>query len=205
MKLTKLLLIVITWFISSIAVAETNSPLMMLQTTSNQLISELKQNQATLKTKPQFVYDLVHRILLPHVDLTGMARSVLGRDVWSSASADQTEKFTQEFTTLLIRTYSSALASYTNESVKFLPIRGDITGKTRVQVNSKILRQEGPAISVDYRLILLNDEWKLYDFSVDGISMLESFHSQFADELAKGDINSLINQLAEHNRAPKNS
>ena len=181
------------------AVWAISSPLDLLQTTSNQLIATLQQNQATLKTKPQLVYGIVNQVLLPHVDLASMSRMALGRDAWMQASPAQRQAFTQQFTILLIRTYSSALAQYTDEKVNFLPLRGDFNTETRVQVNSRIIRDSGPPINVSYRLMRMGEQWKLYDFSVDGISLVQSFRSQFAQELQQAGIDGLINKLAQHN------
>lgn len=181
------------------AVWAISSPLDLLQNTSNQLIATLQQNQATLKTKPQLVYGIVNQVLLPHVDLVSMSRMALGRDAWMQASPAQRQAFTQQFTTLLIRTYSSALAQYTDEKVNFLPLRGNFNLESRVQVNSRIIRDSGPAINVSYKLARMGEQWKLYDFSVDGISLVDSFRSQFAQELQQAGIDGLVNKLAQHN------
>ncbi|MDQ8039451.1 MAG: ABC transporter substrate-binding protein [Rickettsiella sp.] len=186
-----LLLSTVVWAISS--------PVDLLQNTSNQLIANLQQNQATLKTKPQFVYRIVNQILLPHVDLVTMASRALGREAWMRASPAQRQAFTQQFSILLIRTYSSALAQYTDEKVRFLPLRGDFNGQTRVQVNSRIIRDSGPSINVSYSLMRVGEQWKLYDFNVDGISMVQSFRSQFMEELQQTGIDGLIDKLAQHN------
>jgi phospholipid transport system substrate-binding protein len=186
-----LLFCTIVWAISS--------PVDLLKNTSNQLISTLQQNQATLKTKPQIVYNIVNQILLPHVDLVTMSSRALGREAWMRASPAQRQAFTQQFTTLLIRTYASALAQYTDERVNFLPLRGDFNGQARVQVDSKIIRDSGPAINISYRLMRVGEQWKLYDFSVDGISLVQSFRSQFVQELQQAGIDGLINKLAQHN------
>ncbi len=182
------------------------APVVMLQNTSDQLIAALKQNKASLKKNPDVVYQIVDKILVPHVDLMGMSRSVLGRDAWTTATPDQKQRFAAQFKDLLIHTYASALSNYNNQTVQFLPIRGGLSStQARLQVNSQILQQGGPAISVSYRLIKENNDWKVYDFSVDGISMLESFRSQFAAELNQGNLDGLINRLAEHNHQPVNS
>lgn len=176
-----------------------SSPVDLLQNTSNQLISALQRNQATLKTKPQIVYNIVNQILLPHVDVMSMSSKALGRDAWLRATPMQRQAFAQQFVTLLIRTYSSALAQYTNERVNFLPIRGDYTNQSRVQVNSVIVRESGPSINLSYRMTQVGGQWMLYDFSVDGISIIESFRSQFVEELQHSGIDGLINKLAQHN------
>ncbi|MFZ0219097.1 MAG: ABC transporter substrate-binding protein [Candidatus Aquirickettsiella sp.] len=187
-----LLICTMAWAISS--------PIDLLQNTSNQLISALQRNQATLKTKPQIVYGIVNQILLPHVDVMSMSSKALGREAWLRATPMQRQAFAQQFITLLIRTYSSALAQYTNdERVNFLPLRGDYNNQSRVQVNSVIVRESGPSINLSYRLMRIGGQWMLYDFSVDGVSIIESFRSQFAAELQNSGIDGLIRKLAQHN------
>lgn len=181
------------------AMAANSDPLAMLQETSNQMIETLKQNKTTIKTNPQYVENLARQILIPNVDVATMSKLALGRDAWTKATQAQREQFTQQFVTLLIRTYSTALASYTNQSIQFMPIRGGVQGKTRVQVYSKIIQPGGPAIPVNYSLILRGNAWKVYDMSVDGVSLVQSFKSQFASEIAQGGINGLLNSLKQHN------
>lgn len=174
------------------------APEAMLQSTTEQVISQLRANEATLKTNPKVVYGIINSIIVPHFDTEGMARSVLPRNVWTSATSEQRAQFTRQFTKLLVRTYSSALASYQNEEVKYLPMRSTANGQ-RVQINSQIIRQSGPAIAVSYRLIQIGNQWKIYDFNVEGISMLQSYRSQFTSQLSSGgDINTLIQKLSQH-------
>jgi phospholipid transport system substrate-binding protein len=186
-----LLMCTMVWAISS--------PVDLLQNTSNQLISALQRNQATLKTKPQIVYGIVNQILLPHVDVMSMSSKALGREAWLRATPTQKQAFAQQFVTLLIRTYSSALAQYSNERVNFSPMRGDYNNQCRVQVNSVIIRESSPPINLSYRLMRVEGQWMLYDFSVDGVSIIESFRSQFVAELQRSGIDGLITKLAQHN------
>jgi phospholipid transport system substrate-binding protein len=197
MKTTYRLAFLLLAWIATAAFAE-SSPLPMLQSTSNQMIAALKQNQSSLKSDPKIVYGIVHRILLPHVDVAAMSHAVLG-PAWNSATPAQQREFGQQFTTLLIHTYSSAFASYKDEVVKFYPIRGDITGRNSIQANSQVIRKNGPPIDVSYRLVQRNGQWKVADFSVDGISIIQSFRSQFSQELNQGGIAGLIRRLSEHN------
>lgn len=178
------------------------SPLPLLQNTSNQMLAALQKNQAVLKTKPPVVYGIIQRILLPHFDTTGMARASLGR-AWGTATPTQRQRFTKEFTTLLVRTYAAAFAQYTNEQVQFFPPRGNISGKTQVQVDSQITRPNGQQISVSYHMAWQGSQWKVYDFSVDGVSMIQSFGSQFAAQLSQNNLDALIQELARRNARPQ--
>jgi len=186
------------FFTSVIAAAD---PVSMLEQTSSQMISSLKQNKATIKTNPTYVEGLARKILMPHVDVPTMSRLALGRNAWQSATNAQKQQFMQQFVTLLIRTYSTALASYTDQQIQFYPVRGGTDGKSRVQVNSKIIQSGGPSIPMSYRLVKRNDQWYVYDMSVDGVSLVKSFHSQFASEISKGGMNGLLAAMQKHNNA----
>jgi phospholipid transport system substrate-binding protein len=176
-----------------------SSPLDMLKPTSDQMLAELKANQATLKSNPQKVFSIVHRILLPHVDMATMARSVVGRSEWNNANSQDQQAFTTQFTDLLIRTYASALASYTNQSVEFFPLRGGYEGQNQIQVQSQIIQPGGPPIPVNYILLLEGNQWKVIDFSVDNVSIVQNFRAQFASDLSQGGLANLTRKVTQHN------
>ncbi|MDR3490759.1 MAG: ABC transporter substrate-binding protein [Gammaproteobacteria bacterium] len=176
-----------------------SDPVNMLNSIADQLISKLKANKATLKTNRSYVYSLANQIVVPHAAVDEMAKRVLPPQTWNHATASERSQFSSQFTTLLVHTYASALADYNDQTIHFYPVRGGYDGKNTVQVNSNIERTDGPEISVNYKLVLRGSQWKLYDMSVEGVSMLESFRSQFADSLAKGDMQSLIRDLRAHN------
>ncbi len=177
-------------------------PVAMLQQTSNQMISALKQNKATIKTNPKLVESLARQIILPHVDTSAMSQLALGRTAWQNATSSQRQAFVSQFTTMMIRTYSSALAAYSNQSVTFLPVRGGTDNLTRVQVNSQIIQPGGPAIPVSYRLLNRSGSWKVYDMSVDGISLVQSFRAQFANQINQSGMDGLLSVMAKHNNQP---
>lgn len=183
----------------TVAYAASNDPVDMLRSIATQLIDSLKAHQTSLKSNPKLVYSLANQIVVPHADLAEMSKRVLPPRIWETATPQQRSQFQKEFTTLLVRTYASALAEYRDQTIEFYPIRGGLEGKNNVKVNSQIQRSDGPSISVSYRLILQGSQWKLYDMSVEGVSLLESFRSQFADKLSQGNIAALIKDLQQHN------
>lgn len=184
--------------VASFAVA-VSSPVEGLQRTANQMLGELSRNKASLKSNPRVVHSIVNRVLLPQVDQQGMARSALGRAAWSAASGSQKQRFTREFINLLIRTYSSAIAEYRNQKVEFYPVRDDFQSKRMVEVRSRIVQDGGPSIPVNYRVILIGGQWKIYDVIVEGVSMVQSFRSQFSNELNRGSMDDLLSAMAKRN------
>jgi len=172
-------------------------PSSMIQNIADQMIAGLHANQATLKTKPQLVYDLAHKYVVPHAALPLMARHVLPRNVWNNATEAQKSEFIKEFTRTLIRTYASALAAYRDQKVHVYPMRGD--PRKTVEINSEITSGNHDPIHVSYRLVHVGTAWELFDLSVEGVSMLESFRSQFSDILSRGDIDVLLKRMNGHN------
>jgi len=190
-------------FVWSSPLLATPSPLTTLESTSHQMIDALKKNRSSIKNNPAYAEQLARSILLPHVDVPSMSRLVLGRDAWIQATASEKSQFMDEFSTFMIRTYSTALSSYTNESIRFLPLRDNYEQQSRMLVKSLILQQGGPSIPVDYRVILKGDDWMLYDITVDGVSMVRSFRSQFNNELQKSGMSGLLLAMKKHNEMKK--
>jgi phospholipid transport system substrate-binding protein len=174
-------------------------PSTLIQTIANNMLAGLKANKATLKTKPQVVYHLAYKYIVPYAALSEMAKHVLPPSIWNSATPAQRTQFEREFTTTLIRTYASSLTAYQDQTIQVFPVRGGYDGQRTVEVNSEIDSPTSQSIQVSYRLIRMGSEWKLYDLSVEGVSMLESFRAQFADLLSQGNMEQLLNQMSHHN------
>lgn len=173
-----------------------SSPIPMLENTANQIIAALSQNKQALKKNPAIVYQAVEKYFLPKVDVEGMSRSVLGRQAWNKATPAERKQFSQAFTRLVIRTYGTPLAEFNDEKVKFLPLRANNNSRF-VRVNSIIIRNTGQNIPLSYSLVAKNGSWKIYDMSVEGVSLLQSFRSQFAQALQNTNMQTLIQQMQE--------
>ena len=176
-----------------------SSPVPMLEATADQIIGTLKQNKASLKQNHRIIYQAVERYLLPNVDVSGMSRSVLGRQAWNKASAAERNEFTAVFTELVIRTYANPLAEYSDETVKFSPIATSADAHF-ARVNSVIIRSSGQRIPLSYSLVAKNNAWKIYDLSVEGVSLLQSFRSQFGQILQNSSMQDLIAQMRKNSK-----
>lgn len=194
-RITKICALAMFWLGSS-ALFANQSPIPMLQKTANQIIEVLKQHRSQLAHNPSIVYNAVDQYMVPHVDVDGMSRSVLGRQAWIKATSNEREEFKQVFKQLVIRTYASPLAGYTNETVEFLPIRGSLDGQF-VRVSSVIVRPNANNIGLNYSLVYQSGQWKIYDLSVEGVSLLQSFHNQFAEVLQNSDMQTLIKEMRQ--------
>lgn len=169
----------------------------MLKQTSDEVIAVLKNKKEELKDDPQLVYDLVHEYILPHLDEVTIAKLALGKN-WRKASREQKIEFINEFRDLLIRTYGKSLSEFSDQTINYFPVRR-AEGEDKVVVKSEVLQSGGPSIPVSYRMRIKNNEWKVYDLSIDGVSLVTSYRGTFAQEIRKGGMEGLLKLLKDKN------
>lgn len=189
-------------FLSMVSFAENSvnsNPVSLLRGVADKMVVQLSANQSKLKTNPDVVRKIVEEVLIPYVDTTRMAGMVVGRNNWYSVSADERHQFVEEFESVVIATYSDALASFDDDKVVVYPLRQSADGEKYVQVNSAIIRKSGQKIGINYNLISSGSSWKIYDFSIEGISIVQNYRAQFANTLANGGMKKLIAQLENYN------
>lgn len=175
------------------------SPTTQFQGVADKMISQLENNKSQLH-KMSVIRRIVNQILLPHVDLNRMSASVVGR-YWNQATPAQQSQFKKDFSYMVTTTYSSALASYDDDQVRFYPLRGSYQSQQTIRVSSVIIRKSGQRIPITYDVVRAGDTWKVYDFSIEHVSMVQSYRSQFANVLAQGGVPALLTRLQHHNRA----
>lgn len=181
----------------SVATADNLDPEALVRETSDRMLATLKQQHDVIKAEPKRLYGLVDDIVLPHFDFERMARWVLGK-YWRQASPEQQKAFVDQFRTLLVRTYGTALLDYTDQKVNFLPLRMNADDKD-VTVRTEVLKAGGPPIPINYSMFLSADGWKVYDVVIDGISLVSNYRTTFSTEIKTNGIDALIQRLAERN------
>jgi len=199
---TSLLLLVLMAGSPALQAAETAQQLVV--DTSTKVLERLKAEREKLQANPDLIYPLVEDIVLPHFDFERMSIWVLGKN-WRKANHAQQQQFVKEFRTLLVRTYAKALLEYTDQTINYLPFHAD-AGAKRVSVRTEVNQAGGPAIPINYSMYLdKQGEWKVYDISVDGVSLVTNYRTSFASEIRSGGIDKLLEQLAARNAAKGNS
>ena len=181
--------------------ADQLDPDTLVSTTSDQMIEMLKEHHDAIVADPSKLYGFVDNIVLPHFDFERMARWVLGK-YWRSADAAQQQSFVNEFRTLLVRTYGTALLEYTDQKINFLPARMSADGKD-VTVRTEVMKPGGLPIPISYSMHLREDGWKVYDVAIDGISLVSNYRTTFSTEIKSNGIDALIRRLAERNAQGK--
>lgn len=175
-------------------------PLAMLKNVTTDMVKTLTRNQSRLHSDKRFLPNLIRKKLVPHFTVTTMARSVVGRDAWKKATASQRSQFKKEFTEMVIDIYAAPLTDFDRDVVKYHPLRASVALQSRVKVDSVIVRKTGQKIPLQYRLVKIGTDWKVYDFSIEGVSMVQSYRSQFSQVLRQKGFAGLLRKIHQHNR-----
>lgn len=143
------------------------------------------------------VEQLVNTQIMPYVNFQRMTASAVGRH-WRQATPDQQKRLQQEFKTLLLHTYSGAVAQIRDQTVDVKPLRAR-PDDAQVVVRT-LVRGRGDPIQLDYRLEKTPDGWKIYDVNVLGAWLVQSYQSSFAQDIASAGLDGLITRLADRNK-----
>ena len=173
------------------------SPVELLQKTSDDVIRVLKAKADQIEQDPDQIYALVNQYIIPHLDDVAMAKLALGKN-WNKATREQKIEFVDSFRMLLVRTYGKSLREYRDQTINFFPVKLE-NGAERVEVKSEVLQPGGPSVPVSYRLRLKDNAWKVYDLSIDGVSLVTSYRGTFAQEIRKGGMEGLLQMLRDKN------
>ncbi len=169
----------------------------LVQNTATEVMNRLHADPTATPDNPQRLYAIAEEIVLPHFDFERMSQRVLGKH-WRAASAAQRERFVNEFRTLLVRTYATAVAEYRDAQLSFQPAR--TLGTNVYRVRSNVDRGTGaPPLQVDYDVYRQADAWKVFDVAINGVSLVVSYRAGFNTDIAKLGMDGLIDQIAQHN------
>jgi phospholipid transport system substrate-binding protein len=174
-------------------------PEQLIRETSDKVMDEIRINAEQYKSDPQGVYDLVSDVVLPHFDFVAMTDLALGR-YKDDVNAEQRPEIVNEFRLLLVRTYSSALLEYTDQVLIYLPMEGS-EAEGLVTVRTEIEQAGGFPIPINYVLRKGDDGWKVFDISVDEVSLVTNYRSSFARAIKKNGVNGLIETLRGRNES----
>jgi phospholipid transport system substrate-binding protein len=159
----------------------------------DEVLGVLKQTKDPVK-----LVEAAEQKVLPHFDFKQMTRLAVGRS-WSQASPAQQEALERGFRTLLVRTYTTALASASGEAkVEIKPSPKPNGDETVVRT---LASEPGrKPVQIDYRMAKDGDSWKVYDVVVEGLSLVTSYRSSFQSEIARSGIEGLIKTIETKNR-----
>jgi phospholipid transport system substrate-binding protein len=197
--LTRFLPFLVTAFLATgLARAQAVAPDVLVKNVTEEVMTILREDKEIQSGNIQRAMTLIETKVAPHFDFSRMTSLAVGRG-WQQISADQRKALTEEFHTLLVRTYANSLTAYSEQSVSFKPsATPDKNGE--VTVRSQINKPGAAPIPLDYSLIRNEDGWKVFDVMVANVSLVTNYRSSFASEMNKGGADGLLKALQEKNR-----
>ena len=170
----------------------------LIKRVSAEVLDNIRTDKSVQAGDMTKVMSLVDSQIMPNVNFVRMTASAVGRS-WRQATPEQQKKLQDEFKSLLIRTYSGALAQVKEQTVNVKPLRA-AAADTEVVVRTEVLGRGDP-VQLDYRLEKVGNTWKIYDLNVLGVWLVETYRTQFAQEINAKGIDGLIASLAERNKS----
>lgn len=185
------------WGLAGITLAEavdTRPPDVMLREVTEQLRAEIGERNAELKADPVALQKLIDEKAVPYFDVPRISRLVLGTH-GRSATPEQIERFGEAFKTMLFRSYATALVDYHDSvTIEWRPLRL-ADDATRTTVQSTLIRTDGPPVPVGFVLQKTEAGWKVFDVTVENISLVSNFRAQINGEITKNGLDAVIQKL----------
>ena len=183
-------------FAASSAPAQ-ESPDALVRKNSNEILAAIKADKDLAAGNQKKIEKLADEKILPFFNFARMTQRAVGRN-WRDASDAQKKALTDEFRTLLVRTYSTSLTQFRNQTIDVKPTKM-AAADTEVVVKTQVNQPGGQLIPIDYSMEKSGDSWKVYDVLIDGVSLVTNYRSSFNTEIQKSGIDGLIKSLSERN------
>jgi phospholipid transport system substrate-binding protein len=187
--------------LAPLARAADEAPDALVKRLTTDVLQTLKSDKTIKAGEIPKIMQLVDTKIMPNVNFQRMTASAVGPK-WREATPEQQKRLQDEFKTLLVRTYAGALDQVSDQEVAVRPFRGSVDDK-EVLVRTEV-RGSGEPVQLDYRLEKTPGEaggWKIYNLNVLGIWLVDTYRTQFTQEINSKGIDGLINTLATRNKA----
>ncbi|TMH64178.1 MAG: ABC transporter substrate-binding protein [Betaproteobacteria bacterium] len=179
------------------------APDALVKRIAEETLTTIRSDKELQAGNPAKVKQLIESKLVPNFDTARMTALAMGRN-WRSATPEQQKQLTEQFKTLLIRTYSNALTNYRDNAMTYKPLRMN-AGDTEVIVRTEVTRAGQAPVPIDYSMEKTPEGWKAYDVVVAGVSLVTNYRDEFNDAMKSSGVDGLIKTLADKNKgsAPK--
>src|SRR2546428_3783183 len=171
----------------------------LVQTITNDILAAIKSDKQLAAGDKQKALKLAEEKVLPYIDFEEATRLAVGR-AWSQASPEQKKKLVSEFRNMLVRTYSNAIEAYQGQTLKVLPSRGGKQdAKDEATVRTQFVRAGGQPLPIEFQMRRTEKGWKVFDISVEGVSLVLTYRTEFDNVVKQEGIDGLIKRLDQKN------
>ena len=170
----------------------------LIDSTVQEVISIIKQDKDIQAGNQKKILALVDAKVLPHFDFERMTRLAVGKH-WRTATPEQKQALATEFRNMLVRTYTRVFTVYSDQTVEVKPLKLATEATDEATVKTLINKPGTQPIPVDYEMKKTDNKWKVFDISIEGVSMVMSYRGTFTSQIEQGGIDGLIRTLSEKN------
>jgi len=186
------------FLLSTSVFAQEDSPDALIKKVTDDVLTIVRQDKDIQSGNTKKAIELVEAKVLPHFNFLHMTALAMGKD-WNKASPEQKKQLSEEFKTLLVRTYSNALTGYKDQTVRYKPTKMQ-SGEADVVVKTEIVQSGNKPIQLDYSMEKLAEGWKVYDVIVAGVSLVTNYRDTFSQEVRANGVDGLIKMVADKNK-----
>jgi phospholipid transport system substrate-binding protein len=187
------LLLSYTFVVNASAADTAIAPDKVVESVAQQVLADLDVNRETYRKDATKLRQMVDKYLLANFDTEYAARLVLAKN-WRTATPEQRKQFVDAFYQSLLQNYGNSLLDFTAERLKILPYQGKADATTAT-VRSEIRRDNGSKVPVNYTLHKTATGWKAYDITIEGVSYVKSFRTDFGTEIEQKGLDAVIKRL----------
>lgn len=182
----------------SSAFAQEDSPDALIKKVTDDVLTIVRQDKDIQSGNAKKAIELVEAKVLPHFNFMHMTALAMGKE-WRKATPEQKKQLSEEFTTLLVRTYSNALTGYKDQTVRYKPTKMQ-AGDTEAVVKTEVVQSGNKPIQLDYSMEKLADGWKVYDVIVAGVSLVTNYRATFGQEASVNGVDGVIKMISNKNK-----
>lgn len=190
----------ITFLLAGAAHATAETPNEVIESAVVELATALEGRRDVLAADREALYSVINEILLPRFDREYAARLVLAQH-WRTASNEQKRRFVDAFYNSMLKRYADGVLEFQEDRVEVLTFRGDLS-RPRVLARTIVRLNDGSKVPVDYAFVNRNEQWRLFDVTVEGVSFVRNFRAELDSEIRASSLDAVIERLESEATAP---
>ena len=200
MNLARISGFILALVFSAFAAAQDMKPEELVRKVTEDVLASIKSDKALQAGDRENALALAEQKVLPHIDFAEATRLAVGK-AWNTATPEQQKKLVDSFRAMLVRIYSNAIDTYRGQTMKVQPASTK-PGATEATVRNLYIKPGQPPVAVDYAMHKTPEGWKIYDITVEGMSLVLTYRAEFEQVTRQAGVEGLLKRLAEKNSAP---
>jgi phospholipid transport system substrate-binding protein len=197
--LSRAVLLLASFFVGAAGAQQEVPPDVLVKNVTTEVVELITKDKEIRSGGRAKLIEVIETKVLPHFNFGSMTALAMGQN-WNKATPEQKKRLVEEFRTLLVRTYASALAAFSEQRFDFRPLRARPTD-TDVTVNVRVHQSGAQPVPIDYSMEKTASGWKVYDVMIGGVSLVANYRTEFNSMVRDSGIEGLIKNLQAKNRS----